>query len=243
MTIIIQVNTCGLRSQVHSHHISLWRWFFSPLLTFFTLCLLPITLLSHSAWWQTLCMEEGEEWRKNRNGRCCECSGHACPLCSGVRLALRRIFILFYIHMHNLLSTHNLPISVSQAFFLPCFFSIFQPLFARCVFLYLWVSQGSPSQMSPWVTTSCIDFLPAALIWTHIGVKIVISTHLAANGEMHLLQNIHTRTHSESPCAASMSRHCVVIQHLQFFSSNLCFKMKMSKLSVVVRFLFPPKLN
>lgn len=150
---------------------SLWRWFCPPLLTFFTLYLLPITLLSLCMMTDSLHGRGRGVEGKNRNGRRGECSRQAGPLCSGVGLALRGnimgIFSLFYIHRHNLLNTHNPQFPYHKLFFLLCFFSVFQSLLARCFFLDLRFSRGSPSQMSPWDTTALIDFLPAALIWTH----------------------------------------------------------------------------
>lgn len=66
MTIIIRVNTSGLRSQVHSHcfSLSLEMWFFS--LTFFTLYLLPI---APPPCMQTHTLHERESEREMEAGR------------------------------------------------------------------------------------------------------------------------------------------------------------------------------
>lgn len=94
---------------------------FSPLLTFFTLYLLPITLLAHSAWRQTL-HERGRDVENSRNGRPGECI-IGIHLSSAVRtgmteLVLMGMLSLFCIHLQK--NTHNPTFPWSRSLFLPC---------------------------------------------------------------------------------------------------------------------------
>lgn len=173
-----------------SSHLSL-AVIFSPLLTFFTLYLLPITLLSLCMMTDSLHGRGRGVEVKNRNGRRGECSRQAGPLCSGVGLALRGnimgIFSLFYIHRHNLLNTHNPQFPYHTFFSCSASFLYFSPSWLGVSFFISGVLRGLLHRWVP--ELQHLSLISCQRRWSEhtrsIGVKIDISPHLAANGEIH----------------------------------------------------------
>lgn len=180
-----------------SSHLSLAVIFFSPPNLFHAL---PpahyFALTLHDD--RLFARKREEEWRKNRNGRGGECSRPAGPLCSGVGLALRGnimgIFSLFYIHRHNLLNTRNPKFPYHKLFSCSASFLYFSPSWLGVSFFisgFLW------GLLHRWVPElQHLSLISCQQRWSQhtrsIGVKIDISTHLAANGETH--QNTRTFT-------------------------------------------------